>query len=51
MSLTIEPMIVAAHRQLSENHPIFKLLIPHFRFTIQINDSALHSLIIPGGGS
>ena len=47
--LTIEPMIVAAHRQLSENHPILKLLIPHFRFTIQINDSALHSLIIPGG--
>lgn len=47
--LTIEPMVVAAHRQLSENHPLLKLLIPHFRFTIQINDSALHSLIIPGG--
>jgi len=47
--LTIEPMVVAAHRQLAEQHPLLKLLIPHFRFTININDDALHSLIIPGG--
>ncbi len=47
--LTVEPIIVATHRTLSENHPLFVLLKPHFRFTIQINDSALHSLIVPGG--
>jgi len=47
--LTIEPIVVAAHRQLAEQHPLLKLLIPHFRFTININDDALHSLIIPGG--
>jgi arachidonate 15-lipoxygenase len=42
-------MVVAAHRQLSAQHPLLKLLIPHFRFTININDDAIHSLIIPGG--
>jgi arachidonate 15-lipoxygenase len=47
--LIIEPMIVAMHRQLAETHPIHKLLIPHFRFTININDDAIHSLIVPGG--
>lgn len=47
--LIIEPMVVAAHRQLSDQHPLLKLLLPHFRFTININDDAIHSLIIPGG--
>lgn len=47
--MTIEPMVVATNRQLATQHPLFKLLAPHFRFTININDSALHSLIIPGG--
>lgn len=47
--LIIEPIVVAAHRQLAEQHPLLKLLVPHFRFTININDSAIHSLIIPGG--
>jgi arachidonate 15-lipoxygenase len=47
--LTVEPVIVASHRRLPIQHPLMKLLLPHFRFTIEINDSALHSLIIPGG--
>lgn len=47
--LIIEPMVVAAHRQLAEGHPLLTLLIPHFRFTININDDAIHSLIVPGG--
>lgn len=47
--LIIEPMIVAMHRQLATEHPLHKLLIPHFRFTININDDAIHSLIVPGG--
>lgn len=47
--LTVDPMVIATHRQLSEKHPIFTLLKPHFRFTIKINNSAAHGLIIPGG--
>jgi len=47
--LIVEPFIVAAHRQLSVQHPVLKMLIPHFRFTININDDAIHSLITPGG--
>lgn len=47
--LTVEPMILAAHRQLSKQHPLFHLLEPHFRFTLQINDDARNSLIVPRG--
>ncbi|MBD8526617.1 lipoxygenase family protein [Pseudomarimonas arenosa] len=47
--LIIEPMVVAMHRQLATSHPLYKLLIPHFRFTININDDAIHSLVVPGG--
>jgi arachidonate 15-lipoxygenase len=47
--LTVEPMIVATHRQLPPEHPILTLLVPHFRFTIAINDAALGSLVVPGG--
>ena len=47
--LTIEPMIVAANRQLAKAHPLMVLLKPHFKFTLPINDAAIHSLIVPGG--
>jgi len=47
--LIIEPMVVATHRQLAAEHPLHTLLLPHFRFTININDDAIHSLIVPGG--
>lgn len=47
--LTIEPMVIATHRTLPESHPLFALLWPHFRFTLSINNSAFHSLIVPGG--
>lgn len=47
--LTIEPMVVAANRQLAQSHPLMVLLKPHFRFTLPINDGAIHSLIVPGG--
>lgn len=47
--LTVDPMVVCTNRQLSELHPLSRLLKPHFRFTIQINNSAIHSLIIPRG--
>lgn len=47
--LTLDPIVVATNRKLATNHPLHVLLKPHFRFTININNSALHSLIIPGG--
>lgn len=47
--LTVETLIVATHRQLSSWHPVLALLKPHFRFTLDINEGAKHSLIIPGG--
>jgi arachidonate 15-lipoxygenase len=47
--LTIETIVVATNRQLSAAHPILALLTPHFRFTLDINEGAKHSLIIPHG--
>lgn len=47
--LTIETLVVATNRQLSYEHPILALLTPHFRFTLDINEGAKHSLIIPHG--
>ncbi|XP_022953691.1 linoleate 13S-lipoxygenase 3-1, chloroplastic-like [Cucurbita moschata] len=42
---SLEPFILAAHRQLSAMHPIFKLLDPHMRYTMEINALARQSLI------
>ncbi|KAL1313404.1 hypothetical protein HN51_039960 [Arachis hypogaea] len=45
----MEPFILAAHRQLSEMHPIFKLLDPHMRYTLEINGIARQALIHADG--
>lgn len=47
--LTVEPIVIATHRQLSNQHPLFQLLIPHFRFNLEINNTARNNLIVPGG--
>ncbi|KAJ4978302.1 hypothetical protein NE237_009082 [Protea cynaroides] len=44
-----EPYIIAANRQLSSMHPIYRLLWPHLRYTMEINALA-RSLLINGGG-
>ncbi|PKA62901.1 Linoleate 13S-lipoxygenase 2-1, chloroplastic [Apostasia shenzhenica] len=44
-----EPYIIAANRQLSALHPIYRLLHPHFRFTMEINALAREYLISAGG--
>ncbi|RDX71717.1 Linoleate 13S-lipoxygenase 3-1, chloroplastic [Mucuna pruriens] len=45
----LEPFILAAHRQLSAMHPIYKLLDPHMRYTLEINALARQSLIHADG--
>lgn len=47
--LTVEPFIVAAHRQLGVNHPINVLLQPHFGGTLAINHLARLKLISEDG--
>ncbi|CAL9003915.1 unnamed protein product [Prunus brigantina] len=44
-----EPYIIAANRQLSAMHPIYRLLHPHFPYTMEINALARESLINAGG--
>nr|GMD33718.1 linoleate 13S-lipoxygenase 3-1, chloroplastic-like [Ipomoea batatas] len=46
---SMEPFILAAHRQLSAMHPIFKLLDPHMRYTLEINALARQGLISNDG--
>ncbi|KAM6562486.1 hypothetical protein CsatB_022484 [Cannabis sativa] len=45
----MEPYIIATHRQLSSMHPVYVLLHPHMRYTLEINALARQSLINGGG--
>ncbi|KAG8365933.1 hypothetical protein BUALT_Bualt17G0023500 [Buddleja alternifolia] len=45
----MESYIIATHRQLSSLHPVYKLLHPHMRYTMEINALARQSLISGGG--
>ncbi|GFP94416.1 linoleate 13s-lipoxygenase 2-1 chloroplastic [Phtheirospermum japonicum] len=44
-----EPYIIATHRQLSAMHPIYRLLHPHLRYTMEINALAREALINANG--
>ncbi|KAL5707967.1 linoleate 13S-lipoxygenase [Ranunculus cassubicifolius] len=46
---SLEPYIIATHRQLSAMHPIYRLLHPHLRYTMEINARARLNLISASG--
>ncbi|XP_058780249.1 seed linoleate 9S-lipoxygenase-3-like [Vicia villosa] len=45
----VEPFVIATNRHLSYLHPIYKLLYPHYRDTMNINSLARLSLVNDGG--
>ncbi|KAL8548815.1 hypothetical protein ACS0TY_007905 [Phlomoides rotata] len=45
----VEPYIIATNRQLSAMHPIYMLLHPHLRYTMEINALAREALINASG--
>ncbi|KAK1436906.1 hypothetical protein QVD17_02690 [Tagetes erecta] len=46
---SLEPFILSAHRQLSAMHPIYKLLDPHMRYTLETNAIARQNLVNADG--
>ncbi|KAJ7565817.1 hypothetical protein O6H91_02G076400 [Diphasiastrum complanatum] len=46
---TVEPFIIATHRQLSAIHPLNPFLLPHFKNTMSINSQARKALISANG--
>lgn len=44
-----EPYVIATNRQLSVMHPIYRLLDPHFRYTMEINALARQALVNADG--
>ncbi|XP_077983699.1 polyunsaturated fatty acid 5-lipoxygenase-like [Glandiceps talaboti] len=47
--LVMESFALAAHRQLSQSHPMFRLMAAHFQFLLAINSGGLPILMDPGG--
>ncbi|WP_128892814.1 lipoxygenase family protein [Erythrobacter sp. HKB08] len=47
--LVIEAIAVATHRHLSDQHPVWALLVRHYEGTMFINEAAATSLITKGG--
>ncbi|GLC38394.1 hypothetical protein PLESTB_001582500 [Pleodorina starrii] len=45
----LEPFFIAMRRNISVMHPVYKLMAPHYRYTLNINRNARSSLINAGG--
>ncbi|KAI9082409.1 hypothetical protein K1719_035832 [Acacia pycnantha] len=45
----VEPFVIATNRQLSTMHPIYRLLHPHLRYTMEINALARQALVNANG--
>ena len=41
----MEPFLIGMRRQMSFMHPVFKLMLPHFRYTMHINANARATLV------
>ncbi|GMH44390.1 hypothetical protein BSKO_12342 [Bryopsis sp. KO-2023] len=44
-----EPYLIATRRNVSSSHPLYRLLLPHFKDTLSINSGARKDLIAAGG--
>ncbi|MCB9762121.1 MAG: lipoxygenase [Alphaproteobacteria bacterium] len=47
--IVAEPFVVSAHRQLAPNHPLLRLLLPHFEGTLYINELGWKTVFAPDG--
>ncbi len=47
--LVMQPYALATYRKLPPDHPIGRLLRPHFKFMVATNNEAFDKLINPGG--
>jgi len=47
--LYMDPFVVTTHRQFAPNHPLYRLLTPHFEGTLAINQAAWQHLIANKG--
>nr|XP_034331323.1 arachidonate 12-lipoxygenase, 12R-type-like [Crassostrea gigas] len=47
--ILMDGVSVCMHRNLSNRHPIYKILLPHFRYMHAINIAARDDLLPPGG--
>ncbi|KAL3879828.1 hypothetical protein ACJMK2_032107 [Sinanodonta woodiana] len=47
--LLMEGIAIITHRNLSQSHPLFKLLAPHFLYLIAINALGFETLLAPNG--
>ncbi|KAH3775251.1 hypothetical protein DPMN_176651 [Dreissena polymorpha] len=43
--IVMEGFVIAVHRHLSQSHPVFKLLAPHFLYLIAINERGVGALL------
>ena len=48
--ILMDGVIASAHRHVSQSHPVFKLLAPHFLYTVQVNKDAQKKLLAEGAG-
>eukprot|EP01115_Flamella_aegyptia_P005725 TRINITY_DN2401_c0_g2_i2.p1 TRINITY_DN2401_c0_g2~~TRINITY_DN2401_c0_g2_i2.p1 ORF type:complete len:356 (-),score=101.03 TRINITY_DN2401_c0_g2_i2:134-1201(-) len=47
--LVAEPFLISMHRNMASCHPVYKILLPHFKFQLAINCKARELLLAEGG--
>jgi arachidonate 15-lipoxygenase len=47
--LVAQRFLLATHRCLAPQHPLYELLVPHFEYTLAVNQVARTSVLDPGG--